>query len=169
MIPEMLNVPPKNSTVDGRFTLYLGNVICKCDDTAANTDTFTMGIAGQYAPRYSGSNHQFFQVLPVIQGRKGAFFVDSEKGLGYDLQADNGLYLEHSLGYSLGRSDRNSNWRDGANELKGMGNIKAAMNTALAVGWSIAPWVSIEGKAILPVTDSQGRISGFLYAYSFAE
>lgn len=126
------------------------------DDTAANTDTFTMGIAGQYAPRYSGSNHQFFQVLPVIQGRKGAFFVDSEKGLGYDLQADNGLYLEHSLGYSLGRSDRNSNWRDGANELKGMGNIKAAMNTALAVGWSIAPRVSIEGKAILPVTDSQG-------------
>jgi len=37
-----------------------------------------------------------------------------------------------------------------------MGNIKAAMNTALAVGWSIAPWVSIEGKTILPVTDSQG-------------
>jgi hypothetical protein len=126
------------------------------DDTAADLNTFSMGIAGQYAPRYSGSNQQFFQVFPVIQGRKGAFFVDSEKGLGYDLQADNGLYLEHTLGYSLGRSERNSNWREGANELKGMGNIKAAMNTALAVGWSIAPWVNIEGKAILPVTDSQG-------------
>ncbi len=126
------------------------------DDTAADQNTFTMGIAGQYAPRYSGSNHQFFQVLPVIQGRKGAFFIDSEKGLGYDLQADNGLYLEHTLGYSLGRSERNSDWREGANELKGMGNIKAAMNTALAVGWSMTPWASVEGKAILPLTDSQG-------------
>ena len=51
-------------------------IISFADDTTADLNTFSMGIAGQYAPRYSGSNQQFFQVVPVIQGRKGAFFVD---------------------------------------------------------------------------------------------
>lgn len=79
-----------------------------------------------------------------------------QQGIGYDLQADNGLYLEHTLGYSLGRTDKNSTWRDGSAKLRGMGNNDTATaNTALAVGWS-APWLSFEGKATLPLTDSQG-------------
>ncbi|WP_142777420.1 MipA/OmpV family protein, partial [Klebsiella pneumoniae] len=46
--------------------------------------------------------------------------------------------------------------RDGENTLKGMGNIKATMNTAFAVGWSVTPWLTVEGKATLPLTDAQG-------------
>src|SRR5690606_33556712 len=103
-----------------------------------------------------GSDKQQMQIVPVVQARKGAFFIDSQKGLGYDLQADNGLYLEHTLGYGLGRSDKNSSWREGANNLKGMGNIDATLNTAFALGWSITPWLVVEGKATLPLTDSQG-------------
>jgi hypothetical protein len=37
-----------------------------------------------------------------------------------------------------------------------MGNIKATMNTAFAVGWSVTPWLTVEGKATLPLTDAQG-------------
>ncbi|SFC61491.1 Outer membrane scaffolding protein for murein synthesis, MipA/OmpV family [Kosakonia oryzae] len=125
------------------------------DDTAAQ-NAFTLGIGGQYAPRYSGSDKQRLQMVPVIQARWNALFFDSQKGLGYDLQADNGLYFEHTLGYGLGRADSNSGWRDGANNLKGMGNIDATLNTAMAVGWSITPWLNIEGKATLPLTDGQG-------------
>lgn len=126
------------------------------DDAAASQDNFTLGLAGQYAPRYSGSDKQQVQIVPVVQARKGAFFFDSQKGLGYDLQSDNGLYLEHTLGYGLGRSDENSSWREGANNLKGMGNIDATLNTAFALGWTITPWFVVEGKATLPLTDSQG-------------
>ncbi|EPB4205335.1 MipA/OmpV family protein [Yersinia enterocolitica] len=125
-------------------------------DSTPPAPTFTVGMGAQSAPRYSGSDQRHWLVAPVIQARDGAFFFDSLKGVGYDLQADNGLYLEHSLGYSLGRTDKNSTWRDGSNKLKGMGNIDATMNTALAVGWSATPWLSFEGKATLPLTDGQG-------------
>ena len=125
-------------------------------DNTPSAPTFTVGMGAQSAPRYSGSDQRHWLVGPVIQARDGAFFFDSLKGVGYDLQADNGLYLEHTLGYSLGRTDKNSTWRDGSNKLKGMGNIDATMNTALAVGWSATPWLSFEGKATLPLTDGQG-------------
>jgi hypothetical protein len=42
-------------------------------------------------------------VVPVLQGRKGAFFIDAQKGAGYDLQNASGWYFEHTLGYNLGR------------------------------------------------------------------
>ncbi|PLL93672.1 hypothetical protein CWN68_24985, partial [Klebsiella michiganensis] len=121
----------------------------RADEAAAPSDGLTIGVGGKYAPRYSGSDKQIWQVVPVIQGRKGAFFIDSQKGIGYDLSGDSGLYFEHTLGYDLGRAEKNSSWRDGANTLKGMGNIKANMNTAFAVGWSVTPWLTVEGKATL--------------------
>lgn len=37
-----------------------------------------------------------------------------------------------------------------------MGEIDTSLNTGLAVGWQITSWLSVEGKATLPVTDSQG-------------
>jgi MipA family protein len=125
-------------------------------DSTPPAPTFTVGMGAQSAPRYSGSDQRHWLVAPLIQARDGAFFFDSLKGVGYDLQADNGLYLEHSLGYSLGRTDKNSTWRDGSKKFKGMGNIDATMNTALAVGWSATLWLSFEGKATLPLADGQG-------------
>lgn len=126
--------------------------------SAADPDpqSLTVGIGATSTPRYSGSDQRQWQFVPVIQARDGAVFFDSQKGLGYDLQTDSGLYLEHTLGYSLGRSDKNASWRDGSDKLNGMGKIDAALNTALAVGWTIAPWIVVEGKATLPLSDSQG-------------
>ncbi|GAB2947024.1 MipA/OmpV family protein [Hafnia psychrotolerans] len=125
-------------------------------ETTTPPPSLTLGVGGQNSPRYSGSDKRHWQVAPVVQARDGAFFFDTQKGLGYDLQSDRGLYLEHTLGYSLGRSDQNSSWRDGSDKLKGMGNINAALNTAIAVGWSVTPWLSFEGKATLPLSDGQG-------------
>lgn len=118
--------------------------------------TLTVGVGAQNTPAYSGSNKRHTNAIPVIQARKGAVFFDSIKGIGYDLQSDNGLYLEHTLGYRLGRTEKNSNWRDGSDQLKGMGKIKGVLDTSLAVGWQASPWLSLEGKATLPLTDGQG-------------
>lgn len=138
--------------------IALANISLMAAANAADPDpkSLTVGIGATSAPRYSGSDQRQWQFQPVIQARDGAVFFDSQKGVGYDLQADSGLYLEHTLGYSLGRSDKNASWRDGSDKLKGMGNIDAALNTAVAVGWTIAPWLSVEGKATLPLSDSQG-------------
>ncbi|EOC0865830.1 MipA/OmpV family protein [Cronobacter muytjensii] len=119
-------------------------------------DSLTIGAGAQYAPRYSGDNRHTLTVVPVVQARHGAFFFDTEKGLGYDLQSDSGVYVEQSLGVSPGRADKDSDWRDGADSLKGMGSIKTALNTGLALGWAVTPWLVAEGKATLPLTDSQG-------------
>ncbi|MDI6956783.1 MipA/OmpV family protein [Pantoea sp. Pa-EAmG] len=118
--------------------------------------SLTLGAGAQFAPRYSGSNKTRVQPVPIFQARDGAFFADAQKGIGYDLQSDSGVYLEHTLGYGLGRSDKDSTWRDGASRLQGMGNISATVNTALALGWQLTPWLSAEGKAVLPLSDDQG-------------
>jgi biotin operon repressor len=121
----------------------------------ANDDTSSGHLLGWEAtrPRYSGSDKQVWQVVPVLQGRNGVF-IDTQKGVGYDLQNASGWYFEHTLGYDLGRADKNASWRAGANNLKGMGDIEPPCN-ALAVGWQ-ALSLSVEGKATLPLTDSQG-------------
>ncbi|PWW01023.1 MipA/OmpV family protein [Mangrovibacter plantisponsor] len=128
----------------------------RADDTSPAQRSLSIGIAGQNTPRYSGSDKRNWLMVPVVQARDGAFFLDSEKGVGYDLQSDNGLWLEHTLGYNLGRSERNSLWRDGSDKLKGMGNINPTVNTAIAVGWSATSWLTLEGKATLPLSESQG-------------
>lgn len=130
--------------------------VARAEDNSVPPASFTLGVGAMNAPRYSGSDKRHTVLAPVIQARDGAFFFDGLKGIGYDLQSDNGLYLEHTLGYSLGRAEKDSGWRDGSNELKGMGNIKAALNTSVAVGWQASSWFSLEGKATLPLTDGQG-------------
>lgn len=115
-----------------------------------------IGVVGQSAPRYSGSKDNTWQVDPLFQMRKGAFFIDTTKGIGYDLQAENGLYLEHTLGYSFGRAEKNSSWREGAKNLQGMGEIKGSLNTAVALGWQMKPWLIPEIKVTLPLTQSEG-------------
>ncbi|WP_430691281.1 MipA/OmpV family protein [Klebsiella quasipneumoniae] len=137
------------------MTVPLLTAITSC--VQANDDgSFTIGLGGRYAPRYSGSDKQVWQVVPVLQGRNGAFFIDTQKGVGYDLKNASGWYFEHTLGYDLGRTDKNASWRTGATNLKGMGDIDVSLNTALAVGWQALSWLSVEGKATLPLTDSQG-------------
>ncbi|UJD89848.1 MipA/OmpV family protein [Rahnella aquatilis] len=126
------------------------------DNSGPTQQSLTLGLGAQNAPVYSGSDKRRTQMLPVIQARDGAFFFDSMKGIGYDLQNANGLYLEHSLGYGLGRSERDSDWRDGSDKLKGMGNIAATVNTSIAAGWMATPWLSLEGRATLPLSDGQG-------------
>ncbi|MFS2222584.1 MipA/OmpV family protein [Pantoea sp. B65] len=118
--------------------------------------SLTIGLGAQNAPVYSGSDKRRTQVLPLVQARDGAFFFDSLKGIGYDLQSADGLYIEQSLGYGLGRSERDSDWRDGSDKLKGMGNIDATVNTSIAAGWMATPWLSLEGRATLPLSDGQG-------------
>lgn len=126
------------------------------DNPGSAQQSLTIGLGAQTAPVYSGADKRRTQMVPVVQARDGAFFFDSLKGIGYNLQSDDGFYLEHSLGYGLGRSDRDSNWRDGSDKLKGMGNVDATVNTSIAAGWMATPWLSLEGRATLPLSDGQG-------------
>jgi len=124
-------------------------------DVAPKTDV-TVGIAAQETTKYSGSNQSTYSILPYLKVQHGNFYLDSEKGVGYQYEWDNGLYLGQSFGYYLGRKEKNSDWSDGSKKLKGMGNIDAVINSTSTLGWQFDPYLSFEGNFIAPITDSQG-------------
>ena len=125
-------------------------------NATTSTNSLTVGAVTQVAPSYSGSNHSKLSLLPVIQAHHGEFFFDSTKGIGYDLQGPEGFYIEQTIGYDLGRADKNSEWRDGDNQLKGLGTIKSTANTSLTIGYQITDWLATEAMITAPLTESQG-------------
>lgn len=117
---------------------------------------YTLSIGAMSAPKYSGSNEQSWGVMPLFHFQQDNYFIDSMNGVGIRFQTDNGLYFMPTIGYDAGRTDENSGWRKGSDELKGMGDISASVNSGITLGWVVAPWLVFEGKATLPLSDGQG-------------
>jgi len=125
-------------------------------NTTEQIDSLMVGSAIQIAPRYIGSHDTKISVLPTFQAHQGIFFADSVKGIGYHLQKSSGFYVEHTLGYDLGRADKDSDWQDGSNKLKGLGSIKTTVNTSLTLGYQITDWFATEAMMTVPLNESQG-------------
>ncbi|HIF6680274.1 MipA/OmpV family protein [Serratia marcescens] len=127
---------------------------------ASNNDNsgtaFTVSLGAASSPKYSGSNEQTWGAAPQFHFQQDNFFVDSMNGAGFRFQSKNGLYFIPTIGYDSGRTDEDSGWRKGSDTLKGMGDISATVNTGLALGWAVTPWLVLEGKATLPLSDGQG-------------
>ncbi|GEM_PF-2551461 len=122
-----------------------------------SSSSITLGLGAQYAPKYTGSDKYETHALPYFEWTSGGWFLNTEKGLGYSHQFDNGLYLGQAIGYSTGRTDSGNSWiQDGSDTLKGMGKIDPAMTTTATMGWWATPWIGFEGNIIAPLTDSQG-------------
>jgi len=138
----------------GSFFSVYANANDPSDDAPNNN--FSIGTAITDSPRYSGSDEQTLSFLPIITLNRGLFFLDSTKGLGYDLKATNGLYFEHTLGYDLGRSDQKSSWRNGSEKLKGMGKIKGTTTTSFTIGYQMTSWLAAEAMVTLPLDNDQG-------------
>jgi len=125
------------------------------NEKSADEFNATLGLGAISTPKYSGSNEQSWGAVPLIHLQYNNYFLDSMNGLGAHWQSDNGLYIEPTLGYNAGRTDKNSGLRKGSDKLKGMGEISGSVNTSLALGWAVKPWLVFEGKAILPLSESQ--------------
>lgn len=122
-----------------------------------HTSEVTIGVGAQYAPEYAGSNKYDLNAVPFFEWKNDSLFLNTEKGLGYIYEYDNGAYIGQSLGYSAGRTDGSGSWlQEGSKKLKGMGKINAAMTTTTTLGWWVLPWIGYEGNIIAPLTDSQG-------------
>lgn len=120
---------------------------CAADASSAfwgDHTAVTVGIAARNSPRYTGSSQRQNSVLPIVQIQRGALYVDSTRGIGWQWQSPAGFYLDHSIGYDPGRADKNNNWRPGANRLRGMGSINGAVTTTLIAGYQFAPWLAAE-------------------------
>ena len=78
------------------------------------------------APRYLGSDKSHIAVAPDFTFTDGTFFADSERGLGAQYQNGDGFTASAALNYDLGRTEKNSIYRPGSKELKGMGRVKGS-------------------------------------------
>ena len=156
ILQKILTMKKHNAFISG--VIFLPAALMSLNafaDTESATD-ITVGLGVQEAEKYSGSNEDSYSVLPYLRIQQGNFYLDSEKGLGYEYTWSNGLYAEEALGYSTGRTESDSEWRAGSDKLKGMGKIKAAINSTSTLGWKINPYLAVEGNVIMPLTDSQG-------------
>ncbi|MEQ9888100.1 MipA/OmpV family protein [Pectobacterium zantedeschiae] len=114
-----------------------------------------VGVAAQNAPRYRGSKDRQTTALPVLTVQRGALYFDSSHGIGWQYQSPSGFYLDHAIGYDMGRDDKNSNWRAGSNRLKGMGKIKGSVITTVTAGYQFAPWLALEASGEFALSERE--------------
>ena len=86
----------------------------------------SVGMSAGLAPRYLGSGDYHATISPEFSFTDGTFFADSERGLGAQYQNDAGFTASAALNYDPGRTEKNSIYRPGSKELKGMGRVMVA-------------------------------------------
>lgn len=122
----------------------------------ASEYVYTFGMGYYHAAKYSGSDEGSDTVIPLFRLQKGNYFIDSLDGIGISAEFENGFYFSQALGYSTGRSDSDASWKAGSEKLRGMGKIRAALNSSTTLGWHLSRDVAVEGTLHAPLTDSQG-------------
>lgn len=101
------------------------------------------GAAVASTPSYIGSDETRGQVLPLLLAQQGIWFLDSARGLGYRRQFSSGLFFGQALFVDLGRLQRKTSWRPGAERLRGMGDIRGTAVLTTELGYEFAPWLSV--------------------------
>ena len=138
----------------------------------------SVGAKTGVAPRYLGSDKSHIAVSPDFTFTDGTFFADSERGLGAQYQNGDGFTASAALNYDLGRTEKNSIYRPGSKELKGMGRVKGSALANVGVSQEITPWLAVGGgnynRTYFGVSPEQSARSGYrehkakagIYGYS---
>ena len=117
----------------------------------------SVGMSAGLAPRYLGSDDYHATISPEFSFTDGTFFADSERGLGAQYQNDAGFTASAALNYDPGRTEKNSIYRPGSKELKGMGRVKGSALANVGVSQEITPWLTVGGDVNLPFAGQKHR------------
>ena len=93
---------------------------------------------------------------------------DSERGLGAQYQNGDGFTASAALNYDLGRTEKNSIYRPGSKELKGMGRVKGSALANVGVSQEITPWLTVSGDVNVPFAGQKHRGQDFRLGVSSA-
>lgn len=107
----------------------------------------SVGVGAGFDQRYMGSREFRLEVLPTFDISRGVFFADWLRGAGIQYQTKSGFYVSQTFNYDFGRADSNSSFRPGADNLKGMGDVKGTVTTTTTVSQQITPWFSVNAQA----------------------
>ena len=117
----------------------------------------SVGMSAGLAPRYLGSDDYHATISPEFSFTDGTFFADSARGLGAQYQNDAGFAASGSLNYDPGRTEKNSIYRPGSKELKGMGRVKGSALANVSVSQEITPWLAVGGDVNVPLAGQKHR------------
>lgn len=109
------------------------------------------GVGVAWLSKYVGSEDGKFVMVPTLSVYRGAFFLDSIRGIGVEYLHDNGIYASVGLGYDPGREERDSTWRPGSRRLRGMGRVGGATTLNVLAAVPLGKWLSVNGEADLRV------------------
>ena len=121
----------------------------------------SVGVTAGVVPRYLGSKSEHAVVAPDFTFADGTFFADSERGLGAQYQGDAGFTASAALNYDPGRTEKNSLYRPGSKELKGMGRVKGSALANVGVSQEITPWLTVGGDVNVPFAGQKHRGQDF--------
>jgi len=150
------------------LTLFSGALACfPSMVSAASPDgnIYTVGMGYYQSSKYSGSNESTYEAIPYFRVQHGNYFLDTLKGVGFSAEMNDGFYFTQAFGYATGRTDYDANWKAGSKKLRGMGKIRAVINSSTTIGWHVSRDFAIEASLYAPLTDSQGLSyeAGFNY------
>lgn len=117
---------------------------------------YTVGMGYYQSAKYSGSDERTYTVIPYLRLQHGNYFIDALKGIGYSTELNDNFYFTQAFDYSAGRSESDNSWKAGSKKLRGMGKIRAVINSSTTLGWHVSDDLAIEGTLHAPLTDSQG-------------
>ena len=140
------------------LTLAVG---AQAQDDSSSEWRSSVGVTASVAPRYLGSDGYHATIGPDFTFTDGTFFADSERGLGAQYQNDAGFTASAALNYDPGRTEKNSLYRPGSKELKGMGRVKGSALANVGVSQEITPWLTVGGDVNLPFAGQKHRGQDF--------
>lgn len=128
------------------------------DDAIFGTKTeLTVGAGATWGARYPGARERQWIPNPVLSVQRGILFADTLRGAGLQYQSASGFYVSQSIWYDLGRLDRDSNWRPGANRLAGLGDVAGTVTSHTIVAQQATPWLLASAELEAALRDSARR------------
>jgi len=125
--------------------------------------TYSVGLAAGAAPRYAGSRDYRVVGAPVLRADFGnGAFIDMLQGAGYTYKFGNGMFATASLGYALGRTDKNRVDLPGSDHLKGMGDIRGSLMGAFQLGARVYGDTTLSVTLDAPLTHRERGLSGHI-------
>jgi outer membrane protein len=117
----------------------------------------TVGLGATYAARYPGADSRQLVPNPVLSVQRGMLFADTLRGIGVQYQSASEFYVAQSFYYDLGRLDRNSSWRPGANRLAGMGDVAGSATARTLIAQTFTPWFLVSAETEMALRDTARR------------
>ncbi len=95
-----------------------------------DSNSFALGAGAAYLPRYEGADEYRYRALPLIDYRRGDFFVGGQ-GIGYNFSAVKSWQVGPVLSYRPPRHE------DASPRLRGLGSISGGVDVGVYARWTM--------------------------------